>query len=77
MRVRVQRASREAVDGALHGGDGDNVAGWGIHESKRASRGDRGERRETRVGEEGRGGGSGGKVVGEESSRVGREQSVN
>lgn len=58
MRVRVQRASREAVDGALYGGDGDNVAGWGIHESKRASRGDRGERGETRVGRK-RGGAAG------------------
>lgn len=58
MRVRVQRASREAVDGALYGGDGDNVAGWGIHESKRASRGDRGERGETRVGRR-RGGAAG------------------
>lgn len=31
------------------GGDGDNVAGWGIHESKRSGGGDGGERGETRV----------------------------
>lgn len=72
VRVRIQRASREVVDG---GDTRQRGVGWGIHESKRPSRGVKGERR--RRAEEGRGGGSGGRVVGVESSRVGGEQSVN
>lgn len=80
VRVRTQRASREVVDGALHvvgmattwqGG------GYTSRNGRVEAMEESGERRECWWAEGERVGGNGGKVVGEESGRVGREQSVN